>query len=67
MKSLKLYFVVSVFIPGGHFDDIQGKPISAAQVRALDKFDRTGYDDERVPNISNNTAATFNVGLEYVF
>lgn len=67
MKSLKLYFVASVFIPGGHFDDIQGKPISAAQVRALDKFDRTGYDDERVPNISNNTAATFNIGLEYVF
>lgn len=67
MKSLKLYFVLSVFIPGGHFDDIQGKPITAAQVRALDRFDRTGYNDERVPNISNNTAATFNVGLEYVF
>ena len=67
MKSLRLYFVASVFLPGGHFDDIQGKPINAAQVRALDKFDRSGYDDERVPNISNDTAATFNIGLEYVF
>ena len=67
MKNLKLYFVASVFLPGGHFDDIRGKPISAAQVKALDKLDRTGFNEEYVPNISNDTAATFNIGFEYVF
>ena len=67
MKNFKMYFVASVFIPGGHFDDIQGKPISAAQVKALDKLDRTGFNKEFVPNISNDTAATFNLGFEYVF
>jgi hypothetical protein len=67
MKNLKMYFVASVFLPGGHFDDIQGKPINAAQVRALDKVDRTGYNGEYVPNISNDMAATFNLGFEYIF
>ena len=67
MKNFKMYFIASVFLPGGHFDDIRGKPVNAAQVRALDKYDRTGYNDEYVPNISNDTAATFNLGFEYVF
>lgn len=67
MKNLKIYFVASVFIPGGHFDDIQGKPITAAQVKALDKFDRTGYNEEYVPNIGSDVAATYNFGIEYVF
>lgn len=67
MKNLKLYFVASVYIPGGHFDDIKGKPLNAAQVRALDKLDRSGFNDEYVPNIGSDLAATFNFGIEYVF
>ena len=67
MKNFRVYFIASVFLPGGHFDDIQGKPISAAQVRALDKLDRTGFNKEYVPNISNDLAATFNLGFEYAF
>jgi hypothetical protein len=67
MKNLKLYFVASVYIPGGHFDDIKGKPISAAQVRALDRVDRSGFNNEYVPNIGSDSAATFNFGIEYIF
>ncbi len=67
MKNFKMYFVASVFIPGGHFDDIKGKPISPAQVKALDRLDRSGFNKEFVPNISNDIAATYNLGFEYVF
>lgn len=67
MKNLKLYFVLSVFLPGGHFSDIRGKPITDAQVTLLDRLDRSGYNEEAIPNIGTNVASTYNIGLEYTF
>lgn len=71
---LRLYFVGSVFIPGTHFSDIRGKPISAIQARAiadrlkrLDRPDVTGFLGERIPNLGDDTAISFNLGIEYKF
>ena len=73
-QPLRLYVVGSVFIPGTHFSDIQGKPISAIQskfiqdrIKQLDRQDRTGFLSERIPNIGDDTAISFNIGLEYKF
>jgi hypothetical protein len=67
LKNFRVFFVVSMFIPGSHFYDIQGKPITDAQVRALDRRDRSGYNGEAIPNIGYNVAATYNFGFEYTF
>lgn len=66
-KDFKVFFITSVFLPGGHFYDIEGKPISDAQVRALDRRDLTGFNGERVPNIGKDLGATYNFGFEYYF
>ena len=67
VRDLKLFFVGSVFFPGAHFRDIRGKPLNAAQQKQLDRLDRTGFNDDRVPNIGADTAYTFNLGIEYKF
>ncbi len=46
-KSLKLFVVGSVFIPGSHFKDIRGMPLNREQQKLLDKLDPTGFD--RIP------------------
>lgn len=66
LKDIKLVFVGSVFLPGTHFRDIRGKPLNADQARALDRFDTTA-DVVNVPNISNDTAYTFNFGVDFRF
>jgi hypothetical protein len=67
MKDLKLYFVGAVFFPGQHYRDIKGKPLNPAQQKALDRLDTTGFDEDRIPNIGDSTAYTFNLGIEYKF
>lgn len=66
LKHLKLFSVFSVFIPGQHFTDIKGKPLNAAQNAALDRLDRTGVIDE-IPNLGDDVAFTFNIGMEFKF
>ncbi len=67
LKDLKLFFVGAVFFPGAHYRDIRGKPLDSAQKRRLDRLDRTGFSEDRIPNIGADTAYTFNLGLEYRF
>jgi len=71
---LRLFFVAGIFVPGAHFTDIQGKPINANQskiieelLRRRDKEDRTGYSEELIPNISDDTGLILNFGIEYKF
>lgn len=65
--TMKIYFVGSVFIPGGHYSDIRGLPLTPDQQAALDRLDTTGFTDERIPNIGRDTAYTFNIGVEFRF
>ncbi len=67
LKDLKLFLVPSLFFPGAHYRDIKGKPLSADQKALLDRLDRTGFDADRIPNIGDNVAYTFNLGLEFKF
>ena len=67
LKDLKLFFVGSVFFPGAHYRDILGKPLTPTQQRLLDRLDRTGFDEDRIPNIGDDTSYTFNLGLEFRF
>ena len=66
-KNLKLFFVGSVFVPGGHYTDIKGKPLNSEQVKFLNRQDKTGSNSSRVPNISDDTAITLNIGFEFRF
>jgi len=67
LRDLRFYFVTSFFFPGRHFSDIRGKPIDDIQLRRLDRRDRSGFDQSRIPNIGDNIAYTFNVGVEFKF
>lgn len=65
--NLRLFLIASVFVPGKHYSDIKGIPLNSEQKRLIDKLDRTGFDRDFVPNLGDNTAYTFNVGLEFKF
>jgi hypothetical protein len=67
LKDLKFYVVSSVFVPGQHFADIRGKPLSSDQLAALDRLDATGFTPDQVPNVGNDIAYTMNIGLEFTF
>lgn len=67
LEPLKGYLVGSVFVPGQHYRDIQGKPLNSDQEKALDRLDRTGFDRTQIPNIGHDIAYTFNIGLEFSF
>lgn len=71
LKDVKLFFVGSIFIPGAHYTQVKGLPLDKNQNRALidllDRFDRTGGVEEPLPNLGDNTAYTFNLGLEFRF
>lgn len=64
MPDFKLYFVGSVFVPGGHYNDIKGTPLDRDQQKIIDKLDATGIDFDRVPLLGTDTAYTINIGLE---
>lgn len=65
--TLRLFLITSVFVPGQHYKDIRGLPLNSDQNRLLDRLDRTAFDRDQIPNIGNNTAFTFNIGLEFKF
>jgi hypothetical protein len=65
--ALKFFFIWSVFVPGGHYTDLKGKPTNKDQVKALEAFIKSGQPIERIPNISDDLAFTLNLGLEFKF
>jgi len=66
LENLNLYFVGALVFPGSHFTDIRGIPLNSEQDKALDRLDPTGVTD-RIPNLGDDTAFTFNIGLEFKF
>ncbi|MGA9530683.1 MAG: hypothetical protein WBQ73_02220, partial [Candidatus Babeliales bacterium] len=65
--QFKLFLIGSLFIPGDHYRDIKGKPLTSDQEKALDKLDTTGYVEPRIPNIGDDLSFTLNIGCEYLF
>lgn len=66
-ENTKFFIVASVFVPGKHFSDIKGRPINSDQERRLNRFNRTSIVGTPIPNIGDNPAFTFNVGMEINF
>ncbi|MEX0849605.1 MAG: hypothetical protein WD055_05220 [Candidatus Dependentiae bacterium] len=66
-RDLKLYYVSSIFVPGGHFKDIKGKPFNSRQLRLLSARNIEDPNDPSIPNIGDDLAFTMNIGLEYRF
>ena len=65
--DFKFFAVGSLFFPGSHYTDIKGQPLNKEQQKILDRLDVTGIDPSSIPLISNDTAYTLNLGLEYRF
>ncbi|MGB8468109.1 MAG: hypothetical protein WCE21_03815 [Candidatus Babeliales bacterium] len=66
-NTFKLFAVSSVFIPGAHYTDIKGTPLSKDELRALESADVTGIIDDKNPFIGDNVAYTLNIGIECKF
>jgi hypothetical protein len=66
LRDFKFYVVSSIFVPGDHYKDIKGEPLTREQQKILDRIDVTGVDDVS-PLISTDMSYTFNIGLEYRF
>jgi hypothetical protein len=67
IDDLTFFAVVGVFVPGEHFDDIQGRPLNKDQEQFLDRRDRTGVTTDPVPLLGNDNAWFINTGFEYRF
>ena len=66
-ENLRLFFLASFFLPGGHYHDIKGMPLDSEQAKILDQLDRTGFNRDAIPNIGTDASYTVNVGLEFRF
>lgn len=66
-EQLEFFFVGSIFFPGTFYADRKGIPISERQEDDLDNLDRTGFEEDRIPDLGNDIAYTFNLGLTYEF
>lgn len=67
LKNMKIFFVGAIFIPGKHYSDVKGKPLTAEQERILNRYNVTGFTQTRIPNLGDDPAGTFNLGVEFTF
>ena len=67
LKNLNFIVISSIFIPGQHFYDVQGKPLNKEQLKLLDKLDRTGYNNDSIPNLGTDVAFALNIKFDYKF
>lgn len=67
LQDLKFFTIASLFLPGGHYRDIEGRPLNKAQRTFLDQRDVTGITNDRVPLLGHDKSYFINVGLEYKF
>jgi hypothetical protein len=65
--NFKIYAVGSVFIPGSHYHDVKGTPLTKDDLKLLDNSDVTGIIIDKNPLLGDNVAYTINFGLEYRF
>ena len=65
--NLTAFIIGGIFIPGAHFHDIKGKPLSFEQKLASDAHDATGTTSESYPLLGTKHAVMLNWGLEYKF
>ncbi|MBA2307524.1 hypothetical protein H0W26_05310 [Candidatus Dependentiae bacterium] len=67
IEDLRFFTIAALFIPGSHYRDIKGRPLSKAQQSFLDNFDKTGIINARVPLLGTDKSYFVNMGFEYRF
>jgi hypothetical protein len=65
LEQLKAFVIFSLFIPGSHFTDIKGTPLSREQVNIINND--AGQNLGKLPLLGTDCAYTLNVGIEYKF
>ncbi len=64
-ESLKFFTVAALFVPGGHYKDLQGLPVTKEAIKILLR-----NPDEvvaKAPTLGKSIAYFINIGLEYKF
>ncbi len=67
LNNVKGFITMSGFVPGEHYDDIKGKPLTSAQSNFIDRLNRTGYNENPEPLLGTDNVFSLNAGLEYRF
>lgn len=67
MADFRFFAVGSVFIPGSHYTDIKGKPLTAEQKKILDNAIKAGANLNNLPLLGTDVAYTMNVGFDIRF
>lgn len=68
LENLEIFFIGSVFIPGGHYTDRKDVPaLSIEQDDVADETDVTGFEADRIPGLGDNVAFTLNAGFKLTF
>lgn len=66
-KNLGAFVTMGLFVPGAHFRDIEGRPLSADHIAFLEEKDKTGYTGDVPPTLGTKRAVMINWGLTYSF
>lgn len=68
VKNLKIFGVISTFIPGTFYSDIKGRRAAFKSfIESELGDDATGYTKDKIPKYGDDIAWTLNIGLEYRF
>jgi hypothetical protein len=65
-SDMKFFVTGAVFIPGTHYDDIKGTPLTREQKKILDLESKTGRA-QGLPVLGTNSAYFVNIGFDYKF
>ena len=68
VKNLKIFGVLSTFLPGTFFSDIKGRRAAFKEfLEAAEDDDASGYTKDKIPQYGDSFSWTLNIGLEYRF
>lgn len=68
VKNLKIFGVISTFIPGTFYSDIKGRRAGYREyIEDEMGDDNTGFTKDKIPKYGDSIAWTLNLGLEYRF
>lgn len=67
LEDLRFFTVASIFLPGSHYRDIKGRPLTPGQSAYLDSVDRIGIINDRQPFLGDDKSYFLNWGFEYRF
>ena len=69
LEGLTFSMLTGVFLPGNHYADVKGRPITKDAAAALERRNKTGssIDDVCLPTLGDDKAFFISAGFEYRF